>query len=472
MSENSKVLLIEDENLLAQVYLEYLADQPCDVVHVDTGRKGLEAIAELEPDVILTDLALPDLNGMDIVKHVTDHQLPITVVVVTGQGSLRTAVEAMRAGAFDFLVKPVTADRLVVTLRNALERQRLRQKVEIYEHSFGAGNFHDLIGSSLAMQAAYQIIASAAASRATVFISGESGTGKELCAEAIHKQSPRRDMPFIAINCAAIPKDLIESELFGHVKGAFTSAIAERDGAATMADGGTLFFDEICDMNLDMQTKLLRFIQTGTFNKVGSDRLEKVDVRFICATNRDPLAEVEAGRFREDLYYRLHVIPIEMPPLRNRGDDVLAIARHFLTAFAEEEGKRFQHFEPETEAVLGAYEWPGNVRQLQNVVRNIAVLHDGDDVTRDMLPAPLNELSVHAAPAIAASPIEAPERAQTTGIGIQPLWLAEKEIIENAITRCQGDVGKAAALLGINSSTIYRKRRRWDTMESPSASPA
>ena len=296
------VLLVEDSPSLARVYLEYLRDEPFEVVHADTGKDALRVLREKAPPVVLLDLKLPDMDGMEILRYVQDNRLSTAVVVITAHGSINVAVDAMRGGAFDFLVKPFNAERLVFTLRNALERQRLTRIVETYEEDIVRRQYYGgFIGSSLAMQAVYRIIDGAASSRATVFITGESGTGKEICAEAVHERSPRKNAPFVAINCAAIPKDLIESEIFGHVKGAFTGALEDREGAAARADGGTLFLDEICDMDINLQSKLLRFIQTGSFLKVGGGKTEKVDVRFICATNRDPLKAVEAGEFREDL---------------------------------------------------------------------------------------------------------------------------------------------------------------------------
>ena len=397
MPSRHRVLLVEDTTSLARVYVEYLRKEPYEVTQVETGAAALAEIEARTPDAILLDLALPDMNGLEILKRVRSQELPVAVVVITAHGSIATAVEAMRAGAYDFLVKPFSADRLVVTLRNAVERQRLARMVESLKEDFGRDQYFGFIGSSLPMQAVYRIVDSAAGSKATIFITGESGTGKEVCAQAIHQRSPRGREPFVALNCAAIPHDLMESEIFGHVKGAFTGAIAEREGAAARANGGTLFLDEICEMDLDLQSKLLRFVQTGSFVKVGGRATEKVDVRFICASNKDPLKEVEAGRFREDLYYRLHVIPVHLPALRERDEDVLVIARHFLVAFAKEEGKRFERFAPEVEAVLRGYHWPGNVRQLQNVLRNVIVLNDGETVTLDMLPPPLDHVEASSA---------------------------------------------------------------------------
>jgi two-component system repressor protein LuxO len=396
-----RVLIVEDSPALAEVYAGYLRDEPYVVTRVGDGGSAMTYLKRSPPEALLLDLKLPDMDGMEILKHVHREQMPTSVVIVTGHGSVDAAVAAMRYGAFDFVEKPFDAKRLKVTLRNALDHQNLAALVDSIKEDFQRERYHGFIGGSLKMQTVYRIIDSAAPSKATVFITGESGTGKEVCAEAIHRQSPRRDGPFVALNCGAIPRDLMESEIFGHVKGAFTGAAKERIGAAGQADKGTLFLDEIGEMDLDLQTKLLRFVQTGTYQKVGGTRLESVDVRFICATNRDPLKEVGAGRFREDLYYRLHVIPIQMPALRERKEDVLLLARHFLFRFAEEEGRAFRELLPAAEEVFLSYDWPGNVRELQNVIRNVVVLHTGEKVAVDMLPPPLNA----GLPAAKVSPI-------------------------------------------------------------------
>ncbi|MEQ8967610.1 MAG: sigma 54-interacting transcriptional regulator [Azospirillaceae bacterium] len=537
-SAPAPILLVEDTPSLARVYVEYLRKAGFDVALAETGGQALKRLAEAPPRILLLDLQLPDMNGMDILGAVRERELPTAVVVVTAHGSVNVAVEAMRAGAYDFLVKPFTAERLVVTVRNTMERMRLEHIVEAYRDDIGRDRHYGFIGASLGMHAVYRTIDSAAASRATVFITGESGTGKEVCAEAIHKASPRAQGPFIALNCGAIPSELMESEIFGHTKGAFTGAVAERPGAAQRAHGGTLFLDEICELPLDLQTKLLRFIQTGTVQKVGGSASETVDIRIVCATNRDPMREVEQGRFREDLYYRLHVIPIHLPPLRERGDDVLRIAESFLADYSGEEGRHFLRFDDDAAQRLKTYHWPGNVRQLQNVVRNIVVLHDGEAVTADMLPPPLaggggrpgtpvpgdGRLSLAlpeagpgqgrgdgataagsrmghaatlggsagrtptrddgpahgpapagprdpeawgAASALTPSPGAPPGRPEPAWV--KPLWQVEKEAIEYAVAACGDNIPRAATLLGISPSTIYRKRQAWETARDESA---
>ncbi|EKV31996.1 two-component system response regulator LuxO [Caenispirillum salinarum AK4] len=476
---NTRVLMVEDTLSVARMTEAFLSQAGFDVDHAESGAAGLAALERSLPDAVLLDVRLPDMSGLDILAHIRRQELPVVVVVATAYGSIGMAVEAMQAGADDFLVKPFNADRLKVTLENALERQTLKAQVQELKDDFGRATFHGFIGASLAMQSVYRIIQAAGPTQATVFITGESGTGKELAAEALHKQSKRANGPFVAINCGAIPHGLMESEIFGHVKGAFTGAVSSRDGAARRAEGGTLFLDEICEMEPQLQTKLLRFLQTGTYMRVGGEQVEKADVRIVCATNRDPLKEVEDGNFREDLYYRLHVIPLHLPPLREREGDVVEIARTLLRIDAAREGKGFEGFTAEAEDLLLRYPWPGNVRQLQNVILNAVVLNDGKLMAAEMLPPPVNATGslpgqvIRATPphAAAPAPVEPAEAADAaaggTGPGIKPLWQVEKETIETAIAACDGNIPRAAAALGISASTIYRKKSAWDADSEP-----
>src|SRR5580704_2584185 len=354
MTAKPRLLLVEDTPSILRLYHEVLKKLDVELIDAVTGASALDALNEAIPDIVLLDLELPDANGLDILRRIRTRNLPCAVIVVTAHGSVNVAVEAMREGAYDFIIKPFPPDRLIVTVRNALERRQL-QTLAAATGVAKEGRFYGLIGASLPMRAVYHVIESTASSRATVFITGESGTGKELCAQAIHQLSPRRDGPFVALNCGAIPRELMESEIFGHVRGAFTGAVGGREGAVARAKGGTLFLDEICEMDPVLQVKLLRVLQSGEFQKVGGSETEHADIRYVCATNRDPWAEVQAGRFREDLYYRLHVVPCQMPPLRARDDDVLLLARHFLTLYAKEEGKEFIDFDDGATQALRRY---------------------------------------------------------------------------------------------------------------------
>ena len=465
----ARILVVEDSESMAELYREYLISGGYECDLAGSGHATLDYFQQQLPDAVILDINLPDMSGIDILRHIHDAQLPLVSLVVTGHGSVDLAVEAMALGAYDFIEKPFGSKRLLTTLSNALSHQTLNEQLESIKEEFDRQDYEGFIGSSLPMQGVYRIIDSSAPSNATVFITGESGTGKEVCAAAIHNRSDRKNKPFIALNCAAIPRDLMESEIFGHTKGAFTGAVSNRDGAASRADGGTLFLDELCEMDLDLQTKLLRFIQTGSFQKVGSNKTETVDVRFVCATNKDPLEEVKAGNFREDLYYRLHVIPVQLPPLREREGDIGLIMDKLLNQYAHEEGKEFQGFDAEAAAAMHSYEWPGNVRQLQNVIRNIVVLNPSGVISLNMLPPPLNEMTppeMVPNPALipAAQTLQAPASMVSAATGqaaIRPLWLVEKEVIEAAIDQCGGNIPRAAALLEVSASTIYRKRERW-----------
>ncbi len=433
----ARILVVEDTPTQAELATAFLNGLGHEVRVAVTAGSALEQVRDWQPDAMLLDLQLPDFSGFELMRQLRAEAIECAVVVATANGSVNTAVEAMREGAADFLVKPFARARLVTTIANVLEKRALAAELKSVRAKLDRGSFVGFIGGSPPMQGVYRTIESVAASKASVFIVGESGTGKELAAEAVHRSSPRRGKAFVPINCGAIPRDLLESEIFGHVRGAFTGATADRVGAAKLADGGTLFLDEIGEMPLEMQVKLLRFIQTGTLQPVGSSRLERVDVRFVCATNRDPMAEVEAGRFREDLFYRLYVVPVDLPPLRARGDDVLLIARHFLSQFSREEGRRFTGFSPEAEQALLAYSWPGNVRQLQNVVRNIVVLHDAEAVTPAMLPGlvlrgsrpTMARIAPESAPQPASGPAPQPELASAGPAAEQARPLAGLEMV-------------------------------------------
>ncbi|KHT38766.1 sigma-54-dependent transcriptional regulator [Vibrio sinaloensis] len=477
-----KVLLIEDSTSLAILYKQYIKDEPYDLFHVETGREAIAFIERNVPQLVILDLKLPDMDGEDILDWINEQQIPTSVIVATAHGSVNVAVSLVQKGAKDFLEKPINADRLKTSINLHLQQVKLEHLVEDIETKFDRNRFHGFIGSSLPMQGVYKIIDSVAPTTASVFIVGESGTGKEVCAEAIHKESKRSDKPFVAINCGAIPKDLMESEIFGHVKGAFTGATTDRKGAASQAHGGTLFLDELCEMDLEMQKKLLRFLQTGTFTPLGGSREVKVDVRIICATNREPLVEVEEGRFREDLYYRVHVVPVDMPPLRERSNDIVTLANHFLKLYAKEDGKQFRAINRDAETLLKRYRWPGNVRQLQNIIRNIVVLNDDTKLTVDHLPEQVRQSTAaknnRTAPPPTPHSVEAPpaepiideiestytpsQVADNPPTHIRPMWQIEREAIQQAIDYCDGNVLNAAVLLELSPSTVYRKKQAWE----------
>ncbi|WP_112310908.1 sigma-54-dependent transcriptional regulator [Pseudogemmobacter bohemicus] len=472
------VLLIEDTPSLLFVYRSVLTAAGMNVHPASTGSEALQLLHQVKPGVVVLDLMLPDRDGLALMSEMLAINPDLCVVVMSAQGSVDRAVSAMRAGAFDFLLKPFEENRFLAAIRAAVQTAEEsnpglppspRRRTEPAASSDPAIS----IGSSEAMKQAHRVISSVAGSIATVFITGESGTGKELAAIALHTQSSRARGPFIALNCGAIPHNLLESEVFGHLKGSFTGAIADKPGAAMAADGGTLFLDEVCEMAPALQTKLLRFLQTSMVQPLGATRPQKVDVRIICATNQDPLEAIRRGQFREDLYYRLHVVPLHMPPLRDRGRDAAEIADVALRRFGAEEGKSFAGFAPETQRILLRQRWPGNVRQLLNVVRNIAVMQPGGLVTPDMLPLEMlrddpGQPSPAAKPAAGMLPISDP-----SGAGLSPedsvaapfagrtLAQIERQAIEAALARHNGSVPKAAHELDISVSTLYRRIEAW-----------
>ncbi len=468
MSISAKILLVEDSPSLARTYRAQLEKAGHVVLAADSLAQARTAFERSQPDCVLLDLQLPDGNGLDLLQEW--QQSPdalVSVVVITANGSMTTAIDAMRAGASDFIVKPFDAERLQTTVVNAVEKHRLVRTVHAFRKSAGSAGIGTMIGSSLAMQAVYKTIEAAAPGAASVFITGESGTGKELAARALHEQSERSAKPFVALNCGALPKDLLESELFGHIKGAFTGATADRAGAAATADGGTLFLDEICEMDLDLQSKLLRFIQLGEYRRVGEDKARTADIRFVCATNRSPAFEVKAGRFREDLFYRLHVIPLALPPLRERGKDIGLLAESFLGKIAAQEGAGERRFDEAALNALNGYAWPGNVRELENLIRRLVVLTHEENISTDMVLEAIGQLpnvgddSMWAlAPTGDALRQHVAQESESMS-AIQPLWVTERDAIESAVSQCEGNIQRAARMLEISPSTIYRKRDSW-----------
>ncbi|MEL6584503.1 MAG: sigma-54 dependent transcriptional regulator [Pseudomonadota bacterium] len=449
------LLLVEDTATLSTLYETVLTRAGFDVTIAMSAKSARKTLGGHKPTVTVLDLMLPDGDGLEILQEIKRDNPKAKIIVITANGSVNKAVEAMQAGAFDFLVKPFDPDRLLSSVKNAQAAAEPDDRSG--ETSKELSGF---IGTSDVMQRVYQTIEMIGRSAATVFITGESGTGKELCAQAIHDVSPRKDKSFVPLNCGAIPSDLLESEVFGHLRGSFTGAVADKVGAAVAADGGTLFLDEICEMDLNLQTKLLRFIQTSTVQPVGATTPRKVDVRILCATNRDPEKEVAEGRFRADLFYRLHVVPIEMPPLRDRGEDVITIAEKVLRDFATEEGREFASLSPTVRDLFRAHAWPGNVRQLLNVMRNVVVLNDGPQVIASMLPPGFSS-SAGNNPATAAPTAQHTSANPIDGLIGQSLADVERRFIEATIAACDGSLPKAARILDVSPSTLYRKRSAW-----------
>jgi two-component system repressor protein LuxO len=473
-SEPVRVLVVEDDPVSRRLLAAALRSSSYPAFEIAEAPSLADAESFLQRQAFAGAVISLDLGDAGETIAALRRTAVGAIVATSSRGSVSVAVEAMRAGAHDFLAKPYQAAELMRRLLAHMNKQSgawgseprsFPRKRESSAPDSGSplsrgraedeseSKFQNFIGASPAMLTLYDQIKRVAPSKAPVFVTGESGTGKEVCAEAIHACSGRASAPFIAINCSAIPRELMESEIFGHVKGAFTGAHEDRPGAAELAHGGTLFLDEICEMDLALQAKLLRFAQTGTVRRVGDTRLRHVDVRFVCATNREPAREIEAGRFREDLFYRLHVLPLHLPALRERADDVVMLARAFLANFAEEEGRGFRGFATDAEAAIATHAWPGNVRELQNVIRRVVVLHDGEVVSADMLA--LGGRGIHE-PARDTGPLP-----RTASPSIVPFWRQEQRIIEAALAAFDGNTQKAASALEISPSTIYRKLQTW-----------
>lgn len=453
------LLLVEDTPSLSMVYEAVLKQAGYDVDCVFTARDARSSFDPARHGIVLLDMMLPDGNGQDVLGWIKQRAPETRVIVITSNGSVKVAVDAMRIGAADFLVKPFDENRLRNAVANAA-RGGVIEPAVMAKVDHETPPLEGFIGHSRQMREIYQTVRVIGRSTATVFITGESGTGKEVCAHAIHAMSKRASGPFVPLNCGAIPENLLESEVFGHLRGSFTGAINDKVGAAAAADGGTLFLDEICEMDINLQTKLLRFIQSSTVQPVGATRARSVDVRILCATNRDPQREVNEGRFREDLFYRLHVVPIHLPPLRERGDDVNLIALDALARFSLEEGKQFHAISQEVQEIFRNFEWRGNVRQLLNVLRNVVVLHNGTTVLRDMLPfdlvrKPDPQLDLLRRPEIAG------DAALSALVG-RNLADLERSFIEATIAACDGSIPRAARMLEISPSTLYRKREAWE----------
>ena len=447
MSTRASVLVVDDEKHQRESLQMILEDEGYRVSVAGNGREALAQASEVRPEVVLTDLKMPGLSGMEVVKALTEGPLPPKVILVTAHGSVDRAREAHKMGAFDYMSKPVVADELLFRVERALESFRLAEKTLRLERRLKQDGLEAIVGDSAAMREVFRLVEKIAPTNSTVLIRGESGTGKELVARAIHSRSQRSGKPFSAINCAAIPENLLESELFGHEKGSFTSADARKIGLFEAATGGTLFLDEIGDLTLPLQGKILRCLQEKEIKRVGGNETIPVDVRVVAATNRDLEAMMKAGQFREDLFYRLNVIPIVLPPLRDRASDVPALVLRFLEKANGAHGTSVGSIEPPAMELLTRHPWPGNVRQLESVVERAVLLSDGASVRPDDLPL---EVRLKTAPSSRPCGFEIPAE----GIDIEDF---ERQLIVQAMERSGWVIARAARLLGLTYRTLqYR----------------
>ncbi len=445
------ILIVDDEAGVRSSLAGVLRDEGYQVDTVDSGEACLEQVRRKAYDVLLLDIWLPGMDGLDTLEELRARGLEAEVVMISGHGSIENAVRATKLGAFDFVEKPLSLDKTVLVVRNAIRQHQLEAENRALRAR--VDRRFVMIGESSVIGRLKEQIAMAAPTNGRVLISGENGTGKELVARHIHLLSQRRDGPFIEVNCAAIPEELIESELFGHARGAFTGAVADRRGKFELAHGGTLFLDEIGDMSLKTQAKVLRALQEQVVEPVGGQQSVRVDVRVIAATNKDLLEEIRGHRFREDLFFRLNVIPIHVPALRDRHHDVVVLARHFVSEVAREYGRRLKRLTVDAEAVLCSFRWPGNVRELRNVIERVMIMVPGETISATDLAflgvsAPAH---LHAAVSGDEPPI------------LQPLYTArddwERDYIKAALAACEGNISRTADVLGVERSNLYRKMK-------------
>lgn len=455
---NFTILVIDDEKNIREGLSAALELEGYSVRLAADGREGLAQIEKGDIDLVITDLRMPGISGEEVLARVRGESPGIPVIVLTGHGSIDTAVDAMRNGAYDFLTKPLSLDRLTLIVKRALAGRELEIRHSSLQQELDAKtSFESIIGKSAEMQRIFQMVRKAADSKASVLITGESGTGKELIANALHNLSPRKDKPFIKVHCAALSESLLESELFGHEKGAFTGAAARKRGRFELANGGTIFLDEIGEINQNVQIKILRVLQDKRFERVGGEETLEVDVRVIAATNRNLEEEILQGRFREDLFYRLNVVHIQVPPLRERKDDIPLMLNAFLDEFNRENNKSITGFDSRSRSALYKYDWPGNIRQLRNCVESAVVMCSGSQISLEDLPPTIRG-------AAEASVIQVP-------MGIT-LAEAEKIIIQQNLAANQGNKSKTADVLDIGRKTLHRKLEEYQLEAKVGEGPA
>ncbi len=456
MRRNASILVIDDEEIMRDILETLLSREGYDVRLASSGAEGLELARGLPFDAVIVDMMMPGMDGIEVLDELKKSDDDLPVIMITAFASVENAINAMKRGAFDYITKPFKNDEVLVVLRNAVERRRLvaentalRQNLQARYHKFA-----DIIGRSSKMKQVFDLIIQAAPSRSTILIQGESGTGKELVARAIHTNSPRADRAFVTVNSGNLPPDLLESTLFGHVKGAFTGAVYPKKGLCDMADKGSIFFDEIGNIPLETQAKLLRVIQEREFMRLGGMETIRVDVRIIAATNCDLRQMVEDGRFREDLFYRLNVINIHLPPLRERKEDITLLAQHFLDKYGVENNKPNLELSPEALDLMMDYDWPGNVRELENVIERAAVLSPGNRIGADLIPEHVRKTPSFQIPQFAIPP---------EGISFKDVITDfEKRLIESTLDAAGGVQKRAAEMLHIKPTTLNEMIKRYD----------
>ena len=454
-----KILIVDDEDLIRWSLRQKITNWGYQVAEAGDGKSALDLVDKDEPDLVLLDVRLPDLNGLDVLRAIKEKHARIVVIMMTAYGVLEDAVTSLRLGAYDFVSKPLNFEELAVTVGNALEAVKLRQEVHHFrERDKKLFDFRNIVGESKALLDAVEVVKKVALSPATtILLQGESGTGKDLFAKAIHYHSSRAERPFLAINCAALPENLVESELFGYEKGAFTDARQQKKGMMELADGGTILLDEIGEMQIGLQAKLLRVLEEQSFKRVGGVQDIAVDLRVIASSNRDLKMMIAEDKFRQDLFYRLNVISIDLPPLRDRGADVKLLARHYIQHYNKKFGKRIEALTPDAEAMLMDYHWPGNVRELKNLIERAMILEEGPFIGPSALPI---EPSVRTA---TPSNVKLPELTlPDQGTSLERV---EEELVRQALLRARGNQTKAAKLLDISRDALRYKMKKFHLEE-------
>ena len=467
---SASILVVDDEEAIVSSLSSILQDEGYEVSVAKTGGEALKTYMADPPDLMLLDIWMPDMDGLETLRRIREVVPTAQVMVMSGHGSIETAVKAIKLGAYDYIEKPLSLENVTLRVKHALEQYRLEEENRSLRTK--VQRKFELVGQSPAMQQLRQLIDTAGPTNSRVLVGGENGTGKELVARAIHVQSPRADRPFVAVNCAAIPETLIESELFGHEKGSFSGATSMKRGQFEQADGGTLFLDEIGDMSLNTQAKVLRALQEQQFTRVGGTKLLKVDVRVLAASNKDLLKEIEKGTFREDLYYRLNVVPIVVPPLRERREDIPLLIRHFMKVHAEEQGLRTKEVTPEAMTVFQQYEWPGNIRELRNLIERLMIMVPGNVI--DGVQA-TTSLQVKPPGAVSAA-LSVPSQPAANPLFTQPFDSLrdarnafEKEYIARKLREHHWNISRTAEDLKIERSHLHRKIKLLDVEMRPEA---